>query len=133
MNILEMIQDRMKGLFPDLLGIRLIKATPDLVKASIEVRQDLCTVGDILHGGAIMAFADTLGAVATVLNIPQGARTATIESKTNFVKAAPIGTAVIGESTPLHRGKRTMTWQTKVMTEEGTLIAFVTQTQIVLE
>ena len=133
MNILEMIQDRMKGLFPDLLGIRLIKATPDLVKASLEVRQDLCTVGDILHGGAIMAFADTLGAVATVLNMPQGARTATIESKTNFVKAAPVGTTVIGESTPLHRGKRTMTLQTRVMTEEGTLIAFVTQTQIVLE
>jgi uncharacterized protein (TIGR00369 family) len=133
MNILEMIQDRMKGLFPDLMGIRLIKATPDLVKASLEVRQDLCTVGDILHGGAMMAFADTLGAVATVLNLPPGARTATIESKTNFVKAAAVGTTVIGESTPLHRGKRTMTWQTRVLTEEGTLIAFVTQTQIVLE
>jgi uncharacterized protein (TIGR00369 family) len=133
MNILEMIQDRMKGLFPDLMGIRLIKATPDLVKASLEVRQDLCTVGDILHGGAIMAFADTLGAVATVLNMPQGARTATIESKTNFVKPAAVGTTVIGESTPLHRGKRTMTWQTRVMTEDGALIAFVTQTQIVLE
>jgi uncharacterized protein (TIGR00369 family) len=133
MNIFEMIEEKMKGLFPELLGIRLIKATPDLVKASLEVRQDLCTVGDILHGGAVMAFADTLGAVATVMNMPQGARTATIESKTNFVRPAPVGTTVIGESTPLHKGKKTMTWQTKVMTEDGKLVAFVTQTQIVLE
>jgi uncharacterized protein (TIGR00369 family) len=133
MDIIAMIQERAKGLFPDLLGIQLLEVTPDLVKAKLEVRKDLCTVGDILHGGAVMAFADTLGAVATVMNLPPGARTATIESKTNFVRPAPVGTTVIGESTPLHKGKKTMTWQTRVMTEDGNLVAFVTQTQIVLE
>lgn len=133
MNIIEMIQERLKGLFPDLMGIQILEATPELVKASLQVRPDLCTAGNILHGGAIMAFADTLGAVATVLNLPPGGRTATIESKTNFLKPAPVGTKVIGESTALHRGKKTMTWQTKVMTEDEKLIAFVTQTQIVLE
>jgi uncharacterized protein (TIGR00369 family) len=133
MDIIAMIEERAKGLFPDLLGIQLLEATPDLVKAKLEVRKDLCTVGDILHGGAVMAFADTLGAVATVMNMPPGARTATIESKTNFVRPAPVGTTVIGESTALHKGKKTMTWQTRVMTEDGKLVAFVTQTQIVLE
>lgn len=133
MNMIEIIQERMKGLFPDLMGIQLLEATPDLVKASLMVRPDLCTAGNILHGGAIMAFADTLGAVATILNIPLGVRTATIESKTNFLRAAELGTKVIGESTALHRGKKTMTWQTKVFSENEKLIAFVTQTQIILD
>jgi uncharacterized protein (TIGR00369 family) len=132
MNVIEMLQERSKDLFPGLLGIEYLEAAPELVKARLTVRPDLCTVGDILHGGAIMAFADTLGAVATVLNLPQGARTATIESKTNFVKAAPVNTQVIGECTPIHRGKSTMTWQTRVLTEEGKLAALVIQTQIVL-
>jgi uncharacterized protein (TIGR00369 family) len=133
MNVIDNFQERTKGIFPGLLGIQYLEASAEVVKASMVVRPELCTVGDTLHGGAIMAFADTLGAVATVLNMPEGSRTATIESKTNFIRPAPIGTKVIGESTALHKGKRTMTWQTKVMTEEGKLIAFVTQTQMVID
>jgi 1,4-dihydroxy-2-naphthoyl-CoA hydrolase len=133
MSVIDNFQERAKDIFPGLLGIQYLEASSEIVKASMVVRQELCTVGDILHGGAIMAFADTLGAVATVLNIPEGSWTATIESKTNFIRPARVGTKVIGESTALHKGKRTMTWQTKVMTEEGKLIAFVTQTQMVID
>jgi uncharacterized protein (TIGR00369 family) len=97
------------------------------------VRDDLCTRPAVLHGGALTAFADTLGACGTVLNLPQGAGTTTIESKTNFLAPAPVGTKVIGERTAIHRGKRTMVWQTRVTSEEGRLIAIVTQTQMVLE
>jgi uncharacterized protein (TIGR00369 family) len=96
------------------------------------VREDLCTVPAVLHGGAIMAFADTLGAMATIVNLPQGAGTTTIESKTNFVAPAPVGVRVIGEATPIHRGRRTMIWQTRISTAEGRLVALVTQTQLVL-
>jgi 1,4-dihydroxy-2-naphthoyl-CoA hydrolase len=85
-----------------------------------------------LHGGAVMAFADTLGAAATVLNLPEGKGTTTIESKTNFVGPAPVGVTVIGETTPIHRGRRTMVWQTRITTAEGKLVAVVTQTQMVL-
>src|SRR5690242_8577813 len=97
------------------------------------VRQDLCTVPAVLHGGAIMAFADTLGAMGTIVNLPQGAGTTTIESKTNFVAPAPVGTRVIGETTPVHRGRRTMVWQTRVTSAEGRAVALITQTQMVLE
>jgi uncharacterized protein (TIGR00369 family) len=86
----------------------------------------------VLHGGAIMAFADTLGAMGTLVNLPQGAGTTTVESKTNFVAPAPVGTRVIGETTPVHRGRRTMIWQTRVSTSDGRLVALVTQTQLVL-
>ena len=132
MDAIGMIQERLKGLLPELLGIEFVEVTPDFVRASLRVRPDLCTVGGILHGGAIMAFADTLGAVATVLNLPPEAGTATIESKTNFVSPARDGALVLGECSALHRGKTIMTWQTRVMAEDGKLVAFVTQTQIVL-
>ena len=79
-----------------------------------------------------MAFADTLGAVGTMANLPDGAGTTTIESKTNFIAAALAGTQVIGEATPVHRGRRTMVWQTRVDQPEGRLVALVTQTQLVL-
>jgi uncharacterized protein (TIGR00369 family) len=127
-----MIQERMKGLLPDLLGIELTEATAERVLATLAVRQDLCTVGGALHGGAIMAFADTLGAVGTFVNLPAGHRTTTIESKTNFIGAAPLGSRVTGESTPLHRGRTTMVWQTRVTSEAGKLVALVTQTQMVI-
>jgi 1,4-dihydroxy-2-naphthoyl-CoA hydrolase len=130
---IESLNSRLKDLLPGLLGIHYTEATADLVKARLLVRKDLCTVGDILHGGAIMAFADTLGAVATVLNIPASARTATIESKTNFIRPAPLGTEVTGECTPVHKGRRTMTWQTRVIDRNGKLVALVTQTQMVIE
>lgn len=127
-----MIQERMKGLFPDLLGIELTAAAPERVLATLAVRQDLCTVGGTLHGGAIMAFADTLGAVGTFLNMPVGHRTTTLESKTNFIGAAPIGSRVTGECTPVHRGRTTMVWQTRITSENGKLVALVTQTQMVI-
>jgi uncharacterized protein (TIGR00369 family) len=104
MDSIAMLQERLKDLLPDLLGIQFVEATPEQVKASLQVRPELCTVGGILHGGALMAFADTLGAVATVLNLPEGARTATFESKTNFLRPAPVGSQVLGECTALHRG-----------------------------
>jgi uncharacterized protein (TIGR00369 family) len=119
--------------FARLLGINFLTAAPERITAEMVVREELCTRPDVLHGGAIMAFADTLGACATVINLPPGAGTTTIESKTNFLAPAPVGTKVIGECTPVHRGKRTMVWQTRVSTEDGRLIALVTQTQMVLD
>lgn len=133
MDFVAMLQERIKGMFPEQLGIRFLEATSDFVKASLAVRPDLCTAGDLLHGGAMMAFADTLGAVATVLNLPPGAGTTTIESKTNFFRPAMVGATVIGECTPLHKGRRTQTWQTRVLTEDGKLVAVITQTQFVFE
>jgi uncharacterized protein (TIGR00369 family) len=133
MDMIAFIHERMQGLFPSLLGVRLLEASKDGVKAVIEVRPDLCTSGEVLHGGAIMAFADTLGAVATVMNLPEGGGTTTIESKTNFFRPAPVGSQVTGECTPLHKGRKTMTWQTKLLNEEGKTVAVVTQTQFVFE
>ena len=118
--------------FAELLGIEFISASPDQIVAEMIVREDLCTRPAVLHGGAVMAFADTLGATGTILNLPEGAGTTTIESKTNFVAPAPAGTRVIGEAIPIHRGRRTMIWQTRVLTPEGRLVALVTQTQLVL-
>jgi len=124
--------ERMKDLMPGTLGIEFTEITPDRVRATLLVREEICTVGSILHGGAIMAFADTLGATAAVMNLPPGAGTTTLESKTNFFRAAPAGTTVTGESTPLHRGRSTMVWQTRITNADGKLAAMVTQTQMVL-
>jgi 1,4-dihydroxy-2-naphthoyl-CoA hydrolase len=115
------------------LGMRFLTAAPERVTAEMLVRDELCNGAGILHGGALMSFADTLGACATTLNLPDGGRTTTIESKTNFLAPAPAGTKVIGECLPLHRGKRTMVWQTRITSAEGRLIAMVTQTQLVIE
>ena len=133
MDIVSAMQERTKGLFPELLGVRFLEATPERVRAELTVRDDLCTVPGVMHGGAIIAFADTLGGVATGLNLPSGAGTTTIESKTNFLAPAPAGATIVGECTPLHRGKRTMVWQTRVTLDGERLIALVTQTQMVLE
>jgi len=118
--------------FAELLGIEFVSAAPDKIVAEMTVREDLCTRPAVLHGGAVMAFADTLGATGTIVNLPEGAGTTTIESKTNFIAPAPAGTRIIGEATPIHRGRRTMIWQTRVSTPEGRLVALVTQTQLVL-
>jgi 1,4-dihydroxy-2-naphthoyl-CoA hydrolase len=131
-NLVAQIQERLKGILPELLGIKLIEVTPDKVIAQLTVRPDLCTTGKILHGGSIMAFADTLGAIGTVVNMPQGHGTATIESKTNFIGGAAEGSVVTGEATPVHRGKTTQVWQTRITSAEGKLVAIVTQTQIVM-
>ncbi len=132
MTSAESIQAALAPLFPGLMGVRLSEATPDRVVATLTVRPDLCTTGEILHGGALMAFADTLGAVGTFLNLPEGARTTTIESSTKFLGAAPAGSTVTGECTAFHRGRTTMVWQTLVRSEAGKLCAVVTQTQLVL-
>ena len=118
--------------FAELLGIEVVSAAADRIVGRMMVRDDLCTRPEVLHGGAIMAFADTLGALGTIANLPEGAGTTTIESKTNFVAPAPVGTQIIGEATPIHRGRRTMIWQTRITNTEGRLVALVTQTQLVL-
>jgi len=126
------ITERLKGTLSDVLGVRFVETAPDRVVAELTYRSDLTTVGGSLHGGTLMAFADTIGAVATVLNLPPGATgTTTLESKTNFM-AAGRGGVVRAECTPLHRGKRTMVWQTRITTAEGKLVALVIQTQMVL-
>jgi len=132
MDLKTSIEERFKGLPPELLGMQLTEVTADKVVATLQVRAELCTTGRILHGGAIMAFADTLGAVGTMVNLPQGAGTATIESKTNFVGGAAAGTTITGEATPVHKGRTTQVWQTRVSGADGRLVALVTQTQIVL-
>ena len=118
--------------FAQLLGLKYVAASETAVRAEMVVRPELCTRPEILHGGAVMAFADTLGAAATILNLPEGKGTTTIESKTNFLGPAPVGATVIGETTPIHRGRRTQVWQTRITTAEGKLVAVVTQTQMVL-
>ena len=121
-----------EGLLPDMLGIELLELASERVTARMLVRPELCTIGGVMHGGSAMAFADTLGAIATLLNLPPEGRTTTIESKTNFLAAALSGTYVNGECTPIHRGRTTMVWQTRVTLEGGKLVALVTQTQLVL-
>lgn len=118
--------------FARLLEIRYVAVTPERVVAELPVRDALCTVPAVAHGGALMAFADTLGALATALNLPDGATTTTLESKTNFFAPAPMDSVVTGECLPLHRGRRTMVWQTRLTGAEGRLLALVTQTQMVL-
>src|SRR6266540_1320119 len=120
-----------KGTLVELLGIEIVELTPERVVARLTIRDELRTVGGALHGGTLMAFADTVGAVATVLNMPPGAGTTTLESKTNFFAAGRTG-VVRAESTPLHRGKRTMVWQTKVTDESGRMLSLTIQTQMVL-
>ena len=115
-----------------LLGIEIVEASKAKIVGRLVVRPDICTTWDTLHGGAIMAFADTLGATGAFLNLPPGAGTTTMESKTNFISGAKVGTIVIGESTPIHIGSRTSVWQTRITREDGKLVAVVTQTQLVL-
>lgn len=131
MNI-EALQARLDPLFPGLMGVRLVEASPERVVAEMAVRPDLCTAGGIMHGGAYMAFADTLGAVGTVLNLPEGSTTTTTDSSTKFTAAAKLGSTVLGESVAVHRGRSTMVWQTRVVNAEGRLCALITQTQLVL-
>jgi uncharacterized protein (TIGR00369 family) len=119
--------------FAKLLGIRFLSATAECVTAEMKVRDDLCTRPAVLHGGAMMALADTLGGCATSLNLRDGASTTTLESKTNFLAPAAVGTTVRAECIAIHRGRRTMVWQTRITSETGKLLAIVTQTQLVLQ
>jgi uncharacterized protein (TIGR00369 family) len=118
--------------FAKLMGMTIIEVTRDRVLARLFVRDDLENRMGILHGGAIMAFADNLGGTATTANLQPGERTATIESKTNFFAPIPIGDTAHAECTPLHRGRSTMVWQTRITRNDGRLCAIVTQTQIVI-
>ena len=118
--------------FAKLLGLELVTVTPERVEAVLQVREDLCTRPAVLHGGAVMALADTLGAIATVANLAEGSTTTTVESKTNFFAAIPVGDIARAECTPLHRGRTTMVWQTRVMRSDGRVAALVIQTQLVL-
>ncbi len=132
MTPLEKIQS-VKMPFADLKGVTFVEASMDRVVARMLVRPDLCTVRNTIHGGALMAFADSVGAAATVINLPVDANgTTTLESKTNFISGAKEGTTVVATATPVHRGRRTQVWQTRLETEEGKLVAVVTQTQLVL-
>jgi uncharacterized protein (TIGR00369 family) len=132
MTLLAKLQS-MKMPFAELKGVTFTEAEEDKVVARMLVRPDLCTLNHTIHGGAVMAFADSVGAAATVINLPEDAKgTTTVESKTNFVGGAKEGTTVIATATPVHRGRRTQVWQTRLETEDGKLIAVVTQTQLVL-
>ncbi len=133
MHTVESLQRILNPLFPGLLGMRLLEASPERIVAELDVRPDLCTTGSVLHGGAYMAFADTLGALGTILNLPEGKRTTTTDSSTKFIGAARVNTTVVGESVPLHRGRTTMVWQTTISSSEGKLYAVVAQTQLVLD
>ena len=113
------------------LGIEFVEVGKDRIVAKLLVRKELLTTTDTVHGGTLMAFADTVGAAGTVANLAEGQNTATLESKTNFFAACRAGT-VRAESTPLHRGKRTQVWQTRVTDESGRLLSLTTQTQMVL-
>ena len=132
MTPLDKIQ-ALKMPFAELKGVTFVEADRDRVVARMLVRPDLCTLFNTLHGGAIMAFADSVGAAATIINLPEDAKgTTTLESKTNFIGGAKEGATLVATATPIHRGRRTQVWQTRLETEDGRLVAIVTQTQLVL-
>ncbi|MBW8813667.1 MAG: PaaI family thioesterase [Caulobacterales bacterium] len=119
--------------FSDLMGVEIVERSKERVRGRLTVREDLCTAGGILHGGAFMAFADALGAVGGVMNLAPGARTTTLESKTNFLGSAPVGSVVEGEATPLHIGRRSSVWQTRITNPAGKLLCLVIQTQMTIQ
>jgi uncharacterized protein (TIGR00369 family) len=131
-SIAQSINERMKGLFGDVVGVRIVEARKDKVVAEFDWRPDLCTVGGILHGGALMAVADQVGATAAFLNLPAGAGTTTLESKTNFFAGCKGGRVRV-EATALHVGGRTSVWQTRLYDEAGKLLSQTLQTQMVLQ
>src|ERR1700712_5942431 len=118
MSLIDSLQKNLPGILKH-LGIVFVEASPNRVVATLLVRPDLCTETTSVHGGALMAFADTLGAVATIINIPPENWTATMESKTNFISPAPAGTVLTGQTTPLHKGKRTQIWETTITRDDG--------------
>jgi uncharacterized protein (TIGR00369 family) len=129
---LETFNQRLAGTLPELLGMKFLSLEPDRVVAELAIRDDLRTVGGALHGGTLMAFADTVGAAATIVNLPTGAGTTTLESKTNFFAAGKSG-VVRAEATPLHKGRRTHVWQTRITDESGRMLTLTLQTQMVLD
>jgi uncharacterized protein (TIGR00369 family) len=126
------IANDMQPPFSRLLGAKIVEVSRDRVVAELPVREELGNGNGVIHGGAVMAVADNLGGAATFLNLPAGAATTTIESKTNFFAAIPVGDTLRAECTPLHRGRTTMVWQTRITRGDGKLAAIVTQTQLVM-
>src|ERR1700683_4704044 len=130
--IMSRIAEMKQPPFAEFLGIKITHISPERVTGELVVRSEIATMPDIIHGGAVMELADNIGAVATVANLPEGAHTTTIESKTNFFAPIPVGNTARAECTPLHRGRTTMVWQTRITRDDGRLCALVTQTQIVI-
>lgn len=133
MTDIARLQSILDPLFPGLMGVKLLEVSDDRVLAELAVRPELCTTGGILHGGAYMAFADTLGAVGTFMTLPAGRITTTTDSGTKFIAGAKAGTTIRGECVALHRGRTTQVWQTSIRNEAGKLCAVVTQTQLVID
>ncbi len=129
---IDTLHDILRPLLPGLMGVRLTAVSPERVEAEMLVRPDLCTTGGILHGGSVMAFADTLGAVGTFVNLSAGQLTTTTDSSTKFIAAAAVNTTVRAECVALHRGRTTQVWQTSIYNEQARLCAVVTQTQLVM-
>ncbi len=124
----EQIRDMMP--FAALIGAELLEATPEVVRGRMEWAPERCTAGGLLHGGALMALADGAGGALAFFNLPEGAiGTATIESKTNFLRGVREGTTVTSTSRPLHRGRTMIVIETELTDDEGRLVAKVTQTQ----
>jgi len=119
--------------FAQFLGLKITEVTRERITAELAAREELNNRHGIMHGGAIMALADNLGGTGATANLKPGQRTATIESKTNFFASIPIGDVAYAECVPLHRGRTTMVWQTRVTRGDGKLCALVTQTQIVID
>jgi uncharacterized protein (TIGR00369 family) len=131
-DLIKLVADEQPQ-FSRLLGTNIVEATRDRVVAEVVVRGELTNRSGVLHGGALMAIADNLGGTATSINMPEGAGTTTIESKTNFFAAIPLGDTLHAECTPLHRGRTTMVWQTRITRSDGRLAALVTQTQMIIQ
>ncbi|MFY9511608.1 MAG: PaaI family thioesterase [Rubrivivax sp.] len=129
---LNQVQAVLTPLFPGLMGVQLLELAPERVLAQMVVRADLCTTGGSLHGGAFMAFADTLGAVGSFLGLGPDQRTTTTDSSTKFIAGAGVDSTVVGECIALHRGRTTQVWQTSIRNAQGRLCAVVTQTQLTL-
>src|SRR6201988_1952320 len=132
MNVVVNPEAQIQPPFAALIGMKITHVSPDKVIAELPVREEFNNRFGPLHGGAVMALADNLGGTATMANLPEGGRTATIESKTNFFAGIPVGDTARAECIPLHRGRSTMVWQTRITRNDGRLCAMVTQTQIVM-
>jgi uncharacterized protein (TIGR00369 family) len=113
------------------LGMEFDEMSPDLVRAHLAVTERLLTTTGTVHGGTLMAFADTVGAAGTVASLAEGQRTATLESKTNFISGCRAGT-IRAEARPIHKGRRTHVWETRITDEGGKLLSVTTQTQMIL-
>ncbi|MBF0279942.1 MAG: PaaI family thioesterase [SAR324 cluster bacterium] len=127
------LQNRIKGTFPDFLGIKFLEVSTRTIVAEMVVQKEFCNFSGYMHGGAVMTFADTLGALGTIVNMQENFRTTTLESKTNFLRSVNEGETITAESRRLHLGRSTMVWETTVRKETGKLVAVVTQTQMIME